>query len=144
MILDLNKVLLYANRDGTMREGNVVNTKRYIGIVDAILAGEGHGPLAPEPVAMGYLFCGTNPVAIDAVSATFMGFDPTKIPIIANAFNVNRYPICPSTLEEILVKIDKREFLLQDLPGNYVVPCEPHFGWKGHIEKAHEGTASRH
>jgi len=40
MILDLNKVLFYANYDGTIREDNWINTKNYIGIVDAILAGD--------------------------------------------------------------------------------------------------------
>jgi uncharacterized protein (DUF362 family) len=136
MILDLNKVLLYGNPDGTMREDIAVNAKRYIGIVDAVLAGEGHGPLAPDPVKMGYILCGTNPVAIDAASATLMGFDIVRIPAIARAFAVRRFPLCDFRPEEIRVRIDQATYLLQDLPQRYVVPFEPQFGWKGHIEKA--------
>jgi hypothetical protein len=135
MILDLNKVLLYANPDGSLREGVLVNAKRYIGIVDGILAGEGHGPLAPEPVEMGYLFCGTNPVAIDAVCGTFMGFDPLKIPTIARAFQVQHYPLCDFGMADIVVSLADNDYQLTDLPPNLIVPCVPQFGWKGHIEK---------
>jgi hypothetical protein len=142
MILDLNKVLFYSGLDGTMRDGNFVNAKRYIGIVDAGLVGEGHGPLAPDPVWMGYLFCGVNPVAIDAVSAAFMGFDPLKIPTIARAFQVLYYPLCTFSYEDVRVSIDNREVPLKDFPEKLVVPCEAQFGWKGHIEKASHGAAA--
>jgi hypothetical protein len=135
MILDLNKVLFYANADGSLRNGVRVNAKRYIGIVDAILAGEGHGPLAPEPVEMGYLFCGTNPAAIDAVCATFMGFDPLKIPTIARAFQIQQYSLCDFSLADIRVSLEGNGYPLRDLPPNVIVPCEPQFGWKGHIER---------
>ena len=135
MILDLNKVLFYANADGTLRDGLAVNAKRYIGIVDAILAGEGHGPLAPEPVQMGYLFCGTNPVAIDAVSATFMGFDPLKIPTIARAFQVQQFPLCDFGYNDIQVSIRDKEYPISDVPSDLIVHFEPQFGWKGHIEQ---------
>ena len=135
MILDLNKVLLYANPDGSMREGALVNAKRYIGIVDAVLGGEGHGPLAPEPVQMGYLFCGTNPAAIDAVCASFMGFDPERIPTIARAFLVRRFPLCDFGPAEIKVSAGGHQYALADLPSGLMVPFEPQFGWKGHIER---------
>jgi len=135
MILDLNKVLFYADPDGSLREGALVNAKRYIGIVDAILAGEGHGPLAPEPVRMGYLFCGTNPVAIDAACAAFMGFDPLKISSIARAFQVTQYPLCDFGPDDIQVSIMNNQYSLSGLPVDLIVPCEPQFGWKGHIER---------
>lgn len=140
MVLDLNKVLFYANPDGTLREGSLIHAKRYIGIVDAILAGEGHGPLAPDPAPMGYLFCGTNPVAIDAVCAAFMGFDPLKIPSVSRAFQIRSYPLCTFTFDEIRVEIENAVFPLNELPADYVVPCEPQFGWKGEIEKGDYAT----
>jgi uncharacterized protein (DUF362 family) len=135
MILDLNKVLLYGNPDGSMRADRPEFRKRYIGIVDGILAGEGHGPLAPEPVSMGYLLCGTNPVAIDAVSATLMGFDALKIPAIARAFEIRSYPLCDFRLQDIRVAIGDGEFSLDAVPEKWIVPFEPQFGWKGHIER---------
>jgi uncharacterized protein (DUF362 family) len=135
MILDLNKVLLYGNPDGSMREGTPIRAKRYIGIVDAVLVGEGHGPLAPDPVQMGYIFCGINPVAIDAVCASFMGFDPEKIPSIARAFLVRHFPLCDFELADIRVAVAGERYPLAELPADLVVGCEPQFGWKGHIER---------
>lgn len=134
MILDLNKVLFYATPDGGLRskEGHV---KRYIGIVDAVLGGEGHGPLAPEPVKMGYLFCGTNPAAIDAACASLMGFDPTKIPTIARAFQVRQYPLCDFGMSDVLLAFTGNSYRLSEIPSGLVVPFEPQFGWKGHIER---------
>jgi uncharacterized protein (DUF362 family) len=143
MILDLNKVLYYADPDGTLREGELVNAKRYIGIVDAVLAGEGHGPLAPDPVRMGYLVCGTNPVAIDAACARLMGFDPSLIPTILRAFEVQEYPLCDFPLGDVRLMLDGDEYDLAELPERLVVPCRPQFGWAGHIESgaaAHVGA----
>lgn len=135
MILDLNKVLFYADPDGAMRTGSLVHAKRYIGIVDAILAGEGDGPLAPTPVSMGRLICGTNPVAIDATCAVLMGFDPEKIPVITHAFQIDMYPLCGFTLEDIAVVIDDVTTPLHEVQAGSVCPFEPQYGWKGHIEK---------
>jgi uncharacterized protein (DUF362 family) len=136
MVLDLNKVLFYANSDGFMREGNMVNAKRYIGVVDAVIAGEGHGPLAPDPVEMGYMVCGTNPVAIDAVCATLMGFDPMKIPSIARAFHARSFPLCNFEYGDIRLVLNGSEFALCNLAKEFIVRFEPQFGWKGHIEDA--------
>jgi uncharacterized protein (DUF362 family) len=135
MILDLNKVMLYADADGKMKTLPFANTKRYIGVVDAVLAGEGEGPLSPDPVAMGYLICGTNPVAIDATCSTLMGYDPMKIPTISRAFGVRKYPLCNFSFPEIEIMFDGTKHLLNDIPDNRVVPFKPQHGWKNHIEK---------
>lgn len=134
MILDLNKILLYANPDGSMREDLWIKTKKYIGIVDAVLAGEGSGPKAPDPVEMGYLIAGTNPVAIDSVCARLMGFDPLKIPSIANAFYINKYPIVNFAYNDIEISINENSYSLHSFPEKFYVPFKPHFGWKGYIE----------
>jgi uncharacterized protein (DUF362 family) len=138
MILDLNKVLFYGNSDGFLREDSFHNCKKYIGIVDAVLAGEGFGPLEPEPLEMGYLFCGNNPVAIDAVCATFMGFDYLKIPSISNAFKINHYSLCPFKPEEIEILINDAVHTLDNIPDNLIHFFEACLGWKGHIERVRE------
>jgi uncharacterized protein (DUF362 family) len=135
MILDLNKVLSYANPDGTMRPETQKHAKRYIGIVDAILAGEAEGPLSPDPVVMGKLICGTNPVSIDAACAILMGFDPLKIPAIANAFGIQHFPLCNFTLEDIGILINTEKYCIDDIPSDYIVHFKPQYGWNGHIEK---------
>jgi hypothetical protein len=135
MILDLNKILFYGNPDGTLREDAWPSAKKYIGIVDAVLAGEGFGPLEPEPVEMGYLICGTNPVAIDSVCATLMGFDYSKIPSIANAFRVSRYNFCPFKAEDIEILLDGATYALETIPEERIVAFDASLGWKGHIER---------
>lgn len=134
MTLDLNKAFFYANPHGEMRDEKLINAKKYIGIVDAVSAGEGNGPLSPNPRQMGYIFAGTNPVAIDAVCAAMMGFDPMKIPTIRNAFQIKRYPLCDFNYADIQVVAGNDKWLLSDLPESMVIPFEPQFAWKGHIE----------
>jgi hypothetical protein len=142
MILDLNKILFYGNPDGTMREDEWPSAKEYIGIVDAVLAGEGFGPLEPDPVEMGYLICGTNPVAIDAACATLMGFDYSRIPSIANAFKVKRYNFCPFKPEDIEILIDGATYALETIPAERIFSFEASLGWKGHIERRRPGEAA--
>ena len=134
MVLDLNKILLYSNPDGTLRADNWANAKKYIGIVDAIIAGEGNGPFTPDPFQMGYIITGTNPVAIDAVCARLMGFDPMKIPSIKNAFNIIRYPVCNFRYDNITVVFEGLEYNITTIPDSLIKHFKPHFGWEGHID----------
>jgi len=45
MTLDLNRILLYANPDGSFR----TTPKRYFSLIDGIQAMEGNGPVAGTP-----------------------------------------------------------------------------------------------
>lgn len=133
-ILDLNKILFYANPDGTLREDEWSAAKTYITVVDGVLAGEGEGPKSPDPVHLGYIFCGTNPVATDAVCANFMGFDPLKIPAIAKAFSVKRYALANFNYDQIVAKINNENFKPGEIPPKFIKNLHPHRGWIGHIE----------
>jgi uncharacterized protein (DUF362 family) len=135
MMLDLNKILLYANPNGTMRPDEPVSRKRYIGIVDGIYAGEGNGPMAPDKSESGFLFMGTNPVAIDAACATLMGFDYRKIPSIARAFDVKNYKLADFFPDDIRVSLNNTEYSLAGIPEQSIITFKPHFGWRGHIER---------
>lgn len=134
-ILDLNKVLFYSNGDGSLRPDSMIHAKKYIGIVDAIVGGEGNGPLAPDAVKSGYLICGTNPVAIDAVCAEIIGFDHSKIPSIYNAFRIKNYRLVDFSYNDIEVIIDEKAYNIANIPPSYRKHFKPHFGWAGHIEK---------
>jgi hypothetical protein len=59
MALDLNRALLFANRDGTLRTAS--QPKRYFCIIDGIIGGQGNGPTDPEPVFSNVLIAGGNP-----------------------------------------------------------------------------------
>lgn len=129
MALDLNRCLLYGNRDGSWREDGA--RKRYLAIVDGILGGEGNGPLCPEPVRAGILASGTNPAVLDAVAARLMGFSLEDLPIVTQAFEAHRWPIADCRIEDITI-YDGRvggsvglHDLAPAIPGGF----KPHFGW---------------
>lgn len=54
-------------------------------IVDGIVGMEGNGPISGTPVLANVLVFGDDPVATDVVGARIMGFDPEKIPYLAEA-----------------------------------------------------------
>jgi uncharacterized protein (DUF362 family) len=54
-------------------------------IVDGIVGMQGNGPISGEPVESGVLLFADDPVAADTIGATLMGFDPERIPYIAEA-----------------------------------------------------------
>ena len=120
MILDLNKIVLYSQPDGILKKALIANSKHYIGIVDAVLCGEKNGPKSPEPKQMGYIICGTNPVAIDATAAKLMSFDPLKIPVIQKAFHIKKYRIVDFEYEDIIVQIDGKSYPLDSIPVEFM------------------------
>jgi uncharacterized protein (DUF362 family) len=76
LAIDLIRVAIFTNQDGKLQE---TPQRRFLSIVDGIIAGEGQGPLAPTSKACGVLVMGTHPVAVDLTSACLMGFDYKKI-----------------------------------------------------------------
>lgn len=82
MCLDLNRILLYGRADGTM-----ANTpqRAVIHLVDAIVAGQGEGPLAPMPLVLGMVLGARNAAAMDHVAATLLTYDPGRLRIVRNA-----------------------------------------------------------
>lgn len=50
-------------------------------IVDALISGEGYGPIYTDPVEMNLIVSSTDVVAIDAVCSKIMGVEPFEVPI---------------------------------------------------------------
>ncbi len=96
--LDLNRILLYGRNDASLAEGP---QRRVIHIVDAVVAGQGDGPLAPEPLPLGLLLAGENAAAVDWVSAQLLGYDPQRIPIAREAFGEFKWPIASFAHEAV-------------------------------------------
>ena len=88
-ILDLNLILFYARRDGTM---SGEPQRRYFTVVDGIVGGEGEGPLGATPVHSGLLVGGFDPALVDYEAARCMGFSPDKIPQIKRALDAGLLP----------------------------------------------------
>jgi uncharacterized protein (DUF362 family) len=110
--LDLNRVLLYGRPDGTL--GDEVQ-RRVLHVTDAVVAGQGEGPLAPRPLPMGFLFGGSNAAAVDWVGAHLLGYDPSRIPIAREALGRFRWPLAPFGRRDIQVVGDVVEGVVDDV-----------------------------
>jgi uncharacterized protein (DUF362 family) len=135
MILDINKVLMYGNPDGTLRPDKLSERKKYIAVVDAILCGEGNGPKIPDPKKFNYLIQGSSPAVTDLVCAMLMGFDYNKIPAIKNAFAISHFPIAGCSEDDIVVNFDDGEFAARNIPETKKSLFVASNGWVNHIEK---------
>ena len=101
--LDLNRVLLYGTTDGKMADAP---QRRVVHLVDAIVAGQGDGPLEPQPLQMGLILAGSNAAAVDWVGAELLGYDPQRVPIVREAFGRFKWPIAPFRAGEIMLTGD--------------------------------------
>jgi uncharacterized protein (DUF362 family) len=144
MSLDLNKIVLYGNRDGTMREAVPENRKRHLVMVDGVIAGEGRGPLNPDPVRAGILIFGMHPASVDATCAYLMGFDPDRIPIVRQSFRCRHFPLAEWNWSDVSVISTQPEWngLLKEIPEKSTFHFKPHFGWVGHIERTYDREVS--
>lgn len=56
-----------------------------LAIVDGIVGMEGDGPIKGDPVPVGVIVVGRDPVAVDATSARIMGIDPSRVRYLERA-----------------------------------------------------------
>jgi len=103
MCLDLQRVLHYGRLDGTLSDSV---QRKVLTITDAIIAGDGNGPLSPSSVDFGMMTFGMNCAAIDWVHAILMGLTPEKIALTREAFGQYRYPLTDFTPKDIAVYVD--------------------------------------
>ena len=132
MVLDLNKAFFYFDGSRQLRK----KPFRYMTIIDGIVAGEGDGPSEVDVKPCGVVIAGFNPVAVDTVCATIMGFDYHKIPMLAHAWKVKNYPLVDFGTESVkcFSNISEWNGSLEKLRKALHLGFKPSLGWKGHIE----------
>lgn len=135
MVLDLNHLLLYADKQGHLTD---TVQRRYFSCIDGILAGDKEGPLHPRPKPAGLLVAGFNPAAVDLACIKLMGLDYRKIPLMMGVQRLKRSLIFARDIhalwKSLRVVSNKAEYLhLQDEETRYL-QFEASAGWKGHIE----------
>jgi uncharacterized protein (DUF362 family) len=137
MCLDLNKLLLYGEADGTLRAATD-GRRPYLSIVDGVIGGEGRGPMNPDPVRSGVVLAGVDPAAVDWVAALLMGFDPLRLPIVERAFRTRGLPVTDLTPADVrVVSADPRwDRRAAEIDPATLFRFRPHFGWEGHVEPA--------
>ena len=130
MVLDLNKCLFFFDGSGGPRRKPV----KYLAVVDGIIAGEGNGPMAPDPKPCGVVLAGVHPVAIDCVAATLIGFDWQKLRLLNESFRMREMNFVPFAAETIRAVSNYAPWngALEQLDDLF--EFRPHFGWVGAIE----------
>jgi hypothetical protein len=118
MSLDLQRLLHYGLLDGTLSDQV---QRKVLTITDAVVAGEGDGPLSPSPVDLGMMTLAMSPAASDWVHAILMGLAPEDIPLTREAFQQHRYPLTDFLPEDIIANVD-----------GVSVPCSELFALYGH------------
>ena len=131
MVLDLYKILIFGDKEGLLQKKPQRET---FSIIDGMIAGEGNGPLNPTPRRADILIAGEDLLWTDIAALTIMGFDYTKIPIYKAGVLDTKVNYRKLSQEDIrIVDLDNdRMYGLNNLMN---LKFEPHFGWRGYIEK---------
>jgi hypothetical protein len=131
MCLDLQRILHYGRMDGTLGEAP---QRRVLTLTDAIVAGEGEGPLAPEPVPAAFVTFAANVAAAEWAHAYLMGLDPARVPLLREAFGAFQHPLAgfpPSAVRACLRTGQVPASELRPFDGRaFRLPA----GWRGHCE----------
>lgn len=117
MVLDINKIALFGNLKGEISE---IPQRNILSLCDGIIAGQGDGPLEPEPCPLGIITFTNNSVLNDMALAVLMGFPVEKIPL------VNR--ILPPDTTKFKINLNGSDANIEDLM-NYSIRAIPPKGW---------------
>jgi uncharacterized protein (DUF362 family) len=120
-VADLNQIILCATSCGMIADSQQRN---YLAIVDAVIAGQGEGPMQNTPKASGMILGGFNPLCIDEAGAMLMGFAPNKIPNIHRTREMRDFIYVPHA--------DPGAKMREKLQIDPFVPAQT---WRGHVEK---------
>lgn len=102
-IVDLNKILLYANKQGHMQESI---QRKVLTIGDMIICGEKEGPVSPSPKELGVLVIGADGFNFDKAVGYMMGAEISKISFIKDVINSRgKYSISENKVSELPVII---------------------------------------
>ncbi len=129
-LLDLHRVAYYADKEGQLRDAP---QRIILHFIDGIIGGELDGPVSPDPVKSGVFLAGYNPVALDCVASTLMGFDPAKIRLLVRGLEdaAHDHPLYFGSREDIAVHLDGDVVNLDAFGERYNLHFKEHPGWTG-------------
>lgn len=132
MALDLNRVVLSADRGGKLTHGQV---RRYFSLIDGIVGGQGDGPLHPDLYPSGVILAGFNPLCVDWAATSLMGFDPALVPMYSHAVQQMRHWIPDFAVEHIRINsnVPTYRHILDLKQPIFEFATAP--GWRGKIER---------
>lgn len=131
MVLDLNRLALYGRADGTISHEK---QRSVYSLTDAVIAGEGFGPLAPEPINLGAVTFASSSACADLVHTALMRFDWRKIPCVKHSFDQFDYILAPAGPSDVKVCINDETLDVDSIPAKLGMSFRPAQGWVGKIE----------
>jgi len=134
MCLDLQRIVHYGTSACKLSDRP---QRKIITITDAIVAGQGNGPLAPDPVPLGILSMGTCVAAIDYVHCFLIGLDPEKIPLVRYSFSQDIRSIAAFAPDQVEPVIDGVAIPIDQLYSQLGRTFDLPRGWVGHCELAY-------
>lgn len=123
-VKDLNKILLYSDKKGSMCKQQ---QRHYLCIVDAVLAGEGEGPMEQRTKEFGVLFGGFNPVYVDYCASRLMRYSYRYIPTVRQGFKNKWWPLVEKDPKNIIFHTNTKE----DISAYFL----PTFGWQKRLKE---------
>jgi hypothetical protein len=123
MVLDLNHIAVYGNMDGSIAGEPV---RKIYSLCDAIIAGQGDGPLHPDPLPMGMMSFTNNSAYNDICMSQLMGFDMAKIPLLKHSRNLSQN-------RDIKLSLNGEEVTEEDLKA-FSIKTIPPSGWKDYLK----------
>jgi uncharacterized protein (DUF362 family) len=151
--LDLNRILLYGRGDragasgktnGSVSASGLMSEKiqrKVIHIADAVIAGHGNGPLAPDPLALGLLLGGNNASAVDWVGAHLLAYTPENVSLLRHAFDQFRWPITNFSSSSVRVAGDLGSGTPQAMIDSKGIDVTHPLGWRSAAMRASDGAA---
>jgi uncharacterized protein (DUF362 family) len=132
MVLDLNRILMFADREGRLQ---AEPQRRYFSVIDGVIGGEAEGPLHPSAYPSGVVLAGMNPLAVDWVGTRLMGFDPTRIALYINALEQMRQWIPDFDIAHCRVQANVREWQGVLENDEVIFKFRAPRGWRGTVER---------
>jgi len=132
MVLDLNRILLYGQLDGSLAE---TAQRKIYSFTDAVTAGQAQGPLAPEPLELGVVTFAVSSSIADVVHAGLLGLDYARLPLVRGAFGDYCYGLTKIRPEQCIVRVGERELSLEESANCFGIPARLPRGWAGHVER---------
>jgi uncharacterized protein (DUF362 family) len=135
---DLNRILFFYDPDKAAMQEEI--QRKYFAIVDGIISMEGNGPLRGTPKSAGVVMAGDDPLAIDIVAASLMGFDWRRIRMLAGIAGAS-----PSCRYAAAIEDATDIRLLSNIPAwrslegliENALAFHPPSGWREFVEMQH-------
>lgn len=128
-IVDLNKIIRYADREGKLTDFK--EQRKVLTIGDMIICGQKEGPMDPDPKKQGMILSSRNCALFDYVFCKIAGFDEKKIPVIYNSIRDDKLNIANWENEYLFSNdINVNQKTMKEIEFDAKDRFEPHPFWK--------------